>query len=159
MSSTTVEPYRVQIAQQQLDDLAERRTRTRWPDEVPGTGWDRGVPLAYLEQRAQYWHDGYDWRRAEGELNACPQFRTVIDGQRVHFIRVRATQSGAVPLLPCLPGHGFSGHTIVRWTEFDRRGHFPALEAPDLFVADLHDFPTNHHNRQQEQPVDNAAPL
>ncbi|RFS81290.1 epoxide hydrolase [Actinomadura spongiicola] len=31
-------------------------------------------------------------------------------------------------------------HTIVRWTEFERGGHFPALEAPDLLAADLRAF-------------------
>lgn len=29
---------------------------------------------------------------------------------------------------------------IVHWTEFDRGGHFPAMEEPDLFVADLRAF-------------------
>jgi microsomal epoxide hydrolase len=33
---------------------------------------------------------------------------------------------------------------IVRWTEFDRGGHFTAMEEPDLMIADLratfHDF-------------------
>ncbi len=28
-------------------------------------------------------------------------------------------------------------HNIVRWTEFDRGGHFPALEQPALLLADL----------------------
>ena len=28
-------------------------------------------------------------------------------------------------------------HNIVRWTEFDRGGHFPAMEVPDLLVGDL----------------------
>lgn len=28
-------------------------------------------------------------------------------------------------------------HNIVRWTEFDRGGHFPALEVPDLLIGDL----------------------
>jgi pimeloyl-ACP methyl ester carboxylesterase len=31
-------------------------------------------------------------------------------------------------------------HNVVRWTEFDRGGHFAALEAPDLLAADLQDF-------------------
>jgi hypothetical protein len=31
-------------------------------------------------------------------------------------------------------------HTIVHWSEFDRGGHFAALEAPDLFVADVRAF-------------------
>lgn len=29
---------------------------------------------------------------------------------------------------------------IVRWTEFDRGGHFAALEVPDLLAADIRDF-------------------
>ncbi|MBA2520330.1 MAG: alpha/beta fold hydrolase [Chloroflexia bacterium] len=28
-------------------------------------------------------------------------------------------------------------HNIVRWTEFDRGGHFPAMEEPDLLIGDL----------------------
>lgn len=31
-------------------------------------------------------------------------------------------------------------HNIVRWTEFDRGGHFAAMEEPDLLVGDLRDF-------------------
>jgi hypothetical protein len=28
----------------------------------------------------------------------------------------------------------------VHWTEFDRGGHFAAMEEPDLFVADVRRF-------------------
>ncbi|MFI5540033.1 epoxide hydrolase family protein [Nocardia sp. NPDC051900] len=31
-------------------------------------------------------------------------------------------------------------HNIVRWTEFDRGGHFAAMEAPDLLIADVREF-------------------
>ena len=31
-------------------------------------------------------------------------------------------------------------HNVVRWTEFDRGGHFAALEAPDLLAGDVRDF-------------------
>ena len=31
-------------------------------------------------------------------------------------------------------------HTIVHWSEFERGGHFTALEAPDLLVADVRAF-------------------
>jgi pimeloyl-ACP methyl ester carboxylesterase len=30
-------------------------------------------------------------------------------------------------------------HRIVHWSEFDRGGHFAAMEAPDLLVQDLRD--------------------
>jgi epoxide hydrolase len=33
-----------------------------------------------------------------------------------------------------------SQHNIVHWTEFDRGGHFAAMEAPDLLVADVREF-------------------
>jgi epoxide hydrolase len=29
---------------------------------------------------------------------------------------------------------------IIHWSEFDRGGHFAAMEEPDLFVADLRDY-------------------
>jgi pimeloyl-ACP methyl ester carboxylesterase len=31
-------------------------------------------------------------------------------------------------------------NTITHWTEYDRGGHFAALEAPDLFVEDVRSF-------------------
>jgi pimeloyl-ACP methyl ester carboxylesterase len=31
-------------------------------------------------------------------------------------------------------------HNVVRWTEFDRGGHFAAMEAPDLLVPDVREF-------------------
>jgi epoxide hydrolase len=31
-------------------------------------------------------------------------------------------------------------NTIVHWSEFDRGGHFAALEAPDLLIADVREF-------------------
>lgn len=31
-------------------------------------------------------------------------------------------------------------NNLARWTEFDRGGHFAAMEAPDLFVDDVREF-------------------
>ena len=38
---------------------------------------------------------------------------------------------------PCSPARP---DNIVRWSEFDRGGHFAALEAPDLLTADIREF-------------------
>jgi pimeloyl-ACP methyl ester carboxylesterase len=32
------------------------------------------------------------------------------------------------------------GNSIVHWSEFDRGGHFAAMEAPDLLVGDVREF-------------------
>jgi epoxide hydrolase len=29
---------------------------------------------------------------------------------------------------------------VVHWSEFDRGGHFPAMEVPDLLVGDVRTF-------------------
>jgi pimeloyl-ACP methyl ester carboxylesterase len=31
-------------------------------------------------------------------------------------------------------------NNVVHWSEFDRGGHFAALEAPDLLVGDIREF-------------------
>ena len=31
-------------------------------------------------------------------------------------------------------------NNIVHWSDFDRGGHFAAMEAPDLLVGDVRDF-------------------
>ncbi|TVL94486.1 epoxide hydrolase [Streptomyces sp. SAJ15] len=92
-------PFRIDIPQADLDDLRDRLARTRWPDELPGAGWDYGVALPYLKELVGYWADGYDWRAHEARLNGFPQFTTVIDGQRVHFLHVRSPEPDATPLI------------------------------------------------------------
>jgi pimeloyl-ACP methyl ester carboxylesterase len=31
-------------------------------------------------------------------------------------------------------------HNVARWSEFDRGGHFAALQAPDLLIGDIRAF-------------------
>ncbi|NUO42297.1 MAG: epoxide hydrolase N-terminal domain-containing protein, partial [Streptomyces sp.] len=99
-------PFRVDIPEDDLRDLHRRLDATRWPDELPGAGWERGVPLGYLKELADHWRHRFDWRAAEAELNRHPQFVDEIDGADVHFLHVRSPEPGAVPLLLT---HGWPG--------------------------------------------------
>jgi epoxide hydrolase len=101
-----MDPFRIEIPQADLDDLHRRLADTRWPDELPGVGWSRGVPLRYLKELAEYWRTSYDWRAAEARLNQFPQFTTVIDGANVHLLDVRSPEPQALPLLLT---HGWPG--------------------------------------------------
>ena len=78
-------PFLIDVPQPDLDDLRDRLARTRWPDQLPGVGWDYGIPLEYVRELASYWRDEYDWRVHEARLNGFDQFTTAIDGARVHF--------------------------------------------------------------------------
>jgi epoxide hydrolase len=101
-----VQPFRVAISQAKLDDLHGRLARTRWIDELPGTGWERGVPPSYLKELAGYWADRFDWAKQEAALNEIPQYTTEIDGQNVHFLHIRSPRDEAIPLLLI---HGWPG--------------------------------------------------
>ncbi|HEX6796192.1 MAG TPA: epoxide hydrolase [Ktedonobacterales bacterium] len=103
---TTIHPFRINVPQADLDDLHARLAHTRWPGELPGVGWTRGVPLEYLKELAEYWRTGYDWRAWEAKLNAIPQFTTEIDGQTIHFLHVRSPEPNALPLVLT---HGWPG--------------------------------------------------
>jgi epoxide hydrolase len=105
----SIRPFRISIPQADLDDLRDRLARTRWTADLPGTGWERGVPTGYLRDLAGYWEKEYDWRAQEAALNAYPQFVTAIDGVRVHFLHVRSAQPDATPLLLL---HGWPGSVV-----------------------------------------------
>jgi pimeloyl-ACP methyl ester carboxylesterase len=104
-----IEEFRIDIPQAELDDLRERLGRTRWPDQLPGTGWDYGIALDVVRELAEYWRTGYDWRVQERRLNSFPQFTSVIDGQTVHFLHVRSASPGALPLIMT---HGWPGSVV-----------------------------------------------
>jgi hypothetical protein len=119
-----IHPFSIDIPQSQLDDLRDRLARTRWPDELPGVGWSRGVPLGYLEELAEYWRTSYDWRKYEAMLNELPQYTTTIDGASVHFVHRRSPEPDALPLIMT---HGWPGSFMefldVIGPLSDPRGH------------------------------------
>ncbi|GAA1553722.1 epoxide hydrolase [Kribbella sancticallisti] len=108
-NDTEFRPFRIDIPQADIDDLRSRLTRTRWAAELPGSGWERGVPASYLKELADYWATSYDWRKHEAELNSYPQFVTSIDGEDIHFLHVRSTVESATPLLLV---HGWPGSAV-----------------------------------------------
>ncbi|MFD9186936.1 epoxide hydrolase family protein [Streptomyces phaeochromogenes] len=105
----TIRPFVLDIPQSDLDDLNARLDLTRWPDELPGVGWEYGVPRDYLKELVRYWRHTYDWRAAEARLNEWPQFTTTIDGANVHFAHIRSPEPDATPLIIT---HGWPGSIV-----------------------------------------------
>ncbi|WP_371404449.1 epoxide hydrolase [Kribbella sp. NBC_00662] len=99
MTTNEIHPFRIEVPQAELDDLHARLANTRWPRELPGLGWTRGVPTSYLRRIAKYWQHTYDWRKAEARLNELPQFVTEVDGQPIHFVHIRSAEPAARPML------------------------------------------------------------
>ena len=125
-----MQPFRIHVADEVLDDLRARLRHTRWPDQVPGIGWRQGTELDWLRRLVAYWANAFDWRAWERRLNALKQFTW--DG--IHFVHQRAASGRGMPLIlthgwpssfldyvdmlpmledfdvvvPSLPGYGFS---------------------------------------------------
>jgi hypothetical protein len=79
-----VEPYRIVVSQEAIDDLHQRLRMTRWPRSL-SSDWARGVPVEYLRGVVERWLE-FDWRLWEARLNEVPQYTTRIDEQTVHFL-------------------------------------------------------------------------
>src|SRR5215208_5924453 len=98
-TETTIRPFRVDVPEEDLDDLRRRIGATRWPSKELVEDRSQGVQLATMQELARYWTTDYYWRRVEARLNALPQFTTEIDGVDIHFIHVRSPHEDALPLI------------------------------------------------------------
>jgi len=93
-------PFKVDVAQETLDDLRMRIAATRWPDEFAGNeNWRYGTDPAYLTSLLDYWGSGFDWRAQESAINARAQHCVEIDGTRIHFIHARGRGARCMPLI------------------------------------------------------------
>jgi pimeloyl-ACP methyl ester carboxylesterase len=102
----SIRPFKIEVPQAQLDDLRKRIALTRWPDKETVDDISQGIQLDRVQKLVKYWGTDYDWRKAESELNALPEFITKIDGVDIQFIHVRSRHPNALPLLLT---HGWPG--------------------------------------------------
>ncbi|MEQ8345156.1 MAG: epoxide hydrolase [Sneathiellaceae bacterium] len=104
-----IRPFTIAVDDRELEDLRRRLAATRWPEAETVDDWSQGVPLAYAQDLAGYWAQGYDWRAREAGLNRFDQFVTALDGLDIHFIHQRSPEPGAFPLLVT---HGWPGSVV-----------------------------------------------
>src|SRR5262245_9224381 len=108
-SKEALQPFQVDVAQADLDELRSRILATRWPEKETVTDKSQGVELATVQALANYWAKNYDWRKVEARLNSYPNFITNIDGLDIHFIHVRSKHKNAMPIIIT---HGWPGSII-----------------------------------------------
>ena len=104
-----IEPYRIAVRDAELDDLRNRLSRTRWPDQLPDSGWELGTELDWLKEMCSYWRDCYDWRRHEARINSYQQGMAHTQGERMHFLHVRSRHRDATPIVL---NHGWGGSIV-----------------------------------------------
>src|SRR5258708_40221738 len=57
-----LEPFSIPFSHEAVGDLRDRLARTRWPDEIPGSGWEYGFDLRFLQEICDYWRGGVFWK-------------------------------------------------------------------------------------------------
>ena len=117
----------IHVPDEQLADLFARLKSTRWPPDSGNDDWYYGVSKTYLKELADYWIDGFDWRKAETAINAYEQYQTQVDGVPVHFMRKAGVGPRPVPLIL---SHGWP------WTFWHWSKVIDALADPAAFGGD-----------------------
>ena len=104
-----IKPFEIKISDQQINDLNTRLSLTRYPEKETVEDWSQGIPLAYVQEVAEYWKNEYNWRDREKRLNQFSQFTCEIMGLNIHFIHVKSKEASARPLIIT---HGWPGSIV-----------------------------------------------
>lgn len=105
-AQSSIEPFEVNVDDEELDDLRLRLRNARWPPDSPGEPWSYGTDRTYLEELIAYWGGEYDWRAHERELNSFDHYMTTVDGQQLHFVHQKSRGNSSLPLVLT---HGWPG--------------------------------------------------
>src|SRR6056300_1525605 len=106
MGETLVEPFKITIDEEAIDDLKRRLASTRLPDQLDGVSWEYGTDLSTLTELIDYWREGFEWRAQEAKLNRFDQLLVDVDGHQIHTIHHRSKNANAIPLMLV---HGWPG--------------------------------------------------
>jgi len=135
-------PFRIDVPQATLDDLAQRLRATRWPEQPADAGWSLGTDLGFMRRLTTRWRELYDWRAHEAELNAHPQFKAEVNGTELHFVHVRGKGTNPTPLLliHAFPDSFYRFHKVISLlTDPAAHGLDPTLSF-DVVVPSLPGF-------------------
>ena len=124
------EPFSLSIAEQDLSDLEKRLRRTRLAPDFSNDNWDYGTNGEYLSELLDYWINNFDWRAQESKINSFSHYKTLINGNPIHFIYEKGKGPNPTPLIL---SHGWP------WTFWDWHKVIKPLTDPESFGGDPKD--------------------
>lgn len=137
-----IEPFPLPYSDAAAKDLRRRLAQTRWPDEIPGSGWEYGISLGFMRELCRYWKDAFDWKAQLEKLSALHHYRCTVDGVGIHFVHERGKGPAPIPLILT---HGWPGSflemlkVIPLLTDPGKHGGDPAVSF-DVVVPSLPGF-------------------
>jgi pimeloyl-ACP methyl ester carboxylesterase len=101
-----IQNFQLPYSESAVQDLRERLARTRWPDTIPGSGWEYGFDLEYLQRICRYWREEFDWKAEIERLARLDHRRYVAGDHSIHFVYERGQGPAPIPILLL---HGWPG--------------------------------------------------
>jgi microsomal epoxide hydrolase len=92
-----VERFRVDVPEQELEDLRNRLRTTRFPAQLGDERY--GIAPGYVRELVEYWAEEFDWYALQERINAYDHYRTVVDGVPVHFLHRPGVGPDPVPVI------------------------------------------------------------
>ena len=126
----SVNPFTINVSDNVLEDLQKRLSLTRWPDEIPGSGWGYGTNLDYLKELVSYWQNDFDWKFQEKKLNELNHFTSQVKGLNIHFVHEKGKGPNSIPIVIT---HGWPS------TFFEMHKIIPRLTDPAAYGGDPSD--------------------
>jgi pimeloyl-ACP methyl ester carboxylesterase len=132
VTAMTIEPFRIHVPDDVLDDLRSRLERTRSVPQLGSAPWEGGIDTATLQQLVGAWA-AFDWRAIEDRLNTHEQFLADVRGHRIHFVRIPAAGSAELRV-PLLLLHGWPS-AFAEYLPLGERLANPAAYGSDARIA------------------------
>ena len=126
----SVNPFTINVSDNVLEDLQKRLSLTRWPDEIPGSGWGYGTNLDHLKELVSYWQNDFDWKSQEKKLNELNHFTSQVKGLNIHFVHEKGKGPNSIPIVIT---HGWPS------TFFEMHKIIPRLTDPASYGGDPSD--------------------
>ena len=101
-----IQPFSPPYSAAADEDLRQRLDRTRWPEEIPGSGWEYGTDPAILRGICRHWREKFDWKAQVERMAALHHFTGSSNGLDIHFIH--EVGQGPAPI-PLILTHGWPG--------------------------------------------------
>jgi pimeloyl-ACP methyl ester carboxylesterase len=101
-----VQTFKLPYSESAVQDLRDRLAGTRWPDTIPGSGWEYGFDLEYLQSICRYWREKFDWKAEVERLTRLHHFQYTEGDQSIHFVHERGKGPAPIPILLL---HGWPG--------------------------------------------------
>jgi pimeloyl-ACP methyl ester carboxylesterase len=147
VASNAVRPFTIDVPAARVQRILAQLADKRWPEPPADTSsaqpdWRYGTDVRWLRRLVDHWTGAYDWPAAQQQLNRWPQFIARIDDLDIHFIHVRGSGTGRVPLLLLhgWPGSFFEFHKLVERLCWPQRHGGDAADGCDLVIPSLPGF-------------------